>query len=397
MIIREYVACATCDKSYCLRVQVGVRTKQKHIFHCVSCREKIGLTLDLKEGITLDENCVRIDPSTEALAYYLSSDFVASAEEIHDPKSIPSIHFMQGMIQKLKIDEFLESNPVNGDVNEDPTWQLDSIWPDLQKAWRLADAGQFELSATILQKFCLQHDIDRCTLEDAQFFFLAAICPPNDALIEEIAVIKALDESKFKDFAIYYATKVCNEHKKDFYAVFTKFFNAFLDFTQVLLYAKHGQPMPENARATSVNFEGVSSFYADCYEFYAGAIHLYTCLNNIKNGRKFDELAKIPLEKYLTTDKAERRKSFSDNPVFQDATSEFDSQIRNASFHNWFRLAENKQDIEFRSGGTGAFRTISYAAYLHQCTRIFIQICHLFMLELVFDEYVKSKAINIQG
>jgi hypothetical protein len=396
MIVREYVACDTCQQQYMLRIQVGVREVQKHRFHCVSCKESIELTLKLEGearlGITLDANCTSIAQSGDALPYYLSPDFVAGSDEIHNPMAFPALDFMHDFMKKLRPED-LEQPPDMEKARNHPIWHLDSIWPKLQKAWRLADSGRYDLSNALVKEFCDEHEISPPSLPAAQYFFLGAIHPLQAELQDEVVEIAEQNEAEFKNFVHYYQVSIKAEHRKDFYALLSDFFTAFSDFNQVFLYARNDQSMPEGARATSVNFDSVKKFYASCYEFYAGAIHLFTCLNNIKEGRKFDQLSKISLAKYLETDKAERRKSLANAPVFYAATGEFDSRIRNASFHNWFRLKDNKQDIEYRSGGTGAVREIGYADYLNQCVKMFLQICQLFLLELVFDLFANKFAL----
>lgn len=396
MILRHYIACATCNKTYRLRVQVGLRKKQKHIFHCVTCSESIGITLDNETGISLDENCVDIDADDDALPYYLSPDFVAGPEEIHDPMAFPALDFMKGMMQQIGNLKELEDVSSIEEASKNPRWHLDTIWPIIQKAWRLADSGNYLISNSIVLEFCKKNGIEE-NLSSAKYFLLDAISPLSYDVVDEIRSIVKSNEPEFKKFIHYYSVNLKQKHNKDYYSLLTDFFKAFADFTQVLLYRKDGQTMPTDAQATSVNFDSVKNFYAKAYEFYAGAISIFTCINNIKAGRPFDRLSKISLDKYLTTDKAERRNSFAQNEIFFTATSEFDSQIRNASYHNWFYLADSKQVIEYRSGGTGALRQVSYANYLRQCVDLLRQICELFILELIFDEYARSYALVKQA
>lgn len=339
----------------------------------------------------LDTNCVRCDESDEALPYYLSPDFVADGESIHDPLAFPAMDFMMDFMKNMPAENLAE--PINiVDAHNSPVWHIDTIWPKLQKAWRLADTGRYDLSNKMVKDICRQYEVGNDSLPAAQYFFLGAVHPLRDELSEELIKISEINESEFRKFIHYYQIKIKAEHRKDFYDLLSDFFDAFSDFNQVFLYARNDQVMPLDARATSMNFDKVKKFYANCYEFYAGAIHVYTCLNNIKEGRSYDQLRKISLHKYLETDKAERRNSLVNNPVFHAATEEFDSKIRNASFHNWFRLKEGGQDIEYRSGGTGMVRSIGYATYLNQCVKMIIQICQIFMVELIFDLFAKKYA-----
>jgi len=397
MIIREYVACETCGKHYMVRIQVGLRKVQQHIFHCVECKESIKLTLEIGVGLIPSQNCRIIPQDDEALPFYLSPDFVASAGEIHDPNSFPSFNFMRELARAVEGVEIPNDARTIEAAHKHPTWRIDEIWADIQKAWRLHDAGQYAIANRILKKLATENDIEGTGLPYIQFFLIESMIKSDSSLIDELAIIKNLNEKEFSRFVEYYQRVFKKNHSTSLYSILGDFFESFDDFTQVALYMRNDTFPPEKAHATSVNFDSVKGFYAKCYEFFAGAISIYTCLNNIKQGRPFDKLAHISLDKYLTTDKAERRKSIENNPVFFAASHEFDSNIRNAAYHDWFKLTASKQEIEYRSGGTGQLRTISYAAYLYQCSMLLAQACRLFTVELVLDDYARRTALVLKA
>jgi hypothetical protein len=109
-----------------------------------------------------------------------------------------------------------------------------------------------------------------------------------------------------------------------------------------------------------------------------GALH-------ILNGRKYDQFNTMDLHKYLTIDKANRGNPFKDIKPFCEFSKDLDSVLRNASHHGAMKIDRHNQVISYRSGGTGALHTISYAAYLYKCNEIFLKVAALLLLELTIS------------
>ncbi|MDX8122345.1 hypothetical protein SKZ59_11205 [Janthinobacterium sp. GMG2] len=168
----------------------------------------------------------------------------------------------------------------------------------------------------------------------------------------------------------------------DYFLIISEYFEHFSEFSKTYLYSHFETNLPDQATTSSGDFEKVKKFYATCYEFYASAITIFTCANNIKNDRKYNQLRNIDFKKYLESDKSKRKENFKENEIFSNFSIEFDSTIRNASFHNWIRLNDDHTTIEFRSGGTGELQSMTYAEYLNKCSKLFFQICQLFKIEL---------------
>jgi hypothetical protein len=104
-------------------------------------------------------------------------------------------------------------------------------------------------------------------------------------------------------------------------------------------------------------------FYGNAFEALTSNVTVLACLNNIMNGRSYDTFDKMDLAKYLTIDKAKRGEPFKDTQPFFDFSRDLDSVLRNASHHGAMKIEQNNQIISYRSGGTGALRTIPYFRY----------------------------------
>ena len=176
--------------------------------------------------------------------------------------------------------------------------------------------------------------------------------------------------------------------------ILSEYFNGFTEFNQTLDYVLGELEMPIDAVATSSDFDTTRMYYGNAFELLGSSLDLPASMNNILSGRKFDELKTISLSKFRTLNKANRVGAFADNGDLSRLVKEYDSAIRNASHHRWFRINEGHTKITYRSGGTGSIRTISYAEYLLRCNKITIQIALLACWELLL---LSTSGISLYG
>jgi hypothetical protein len=391
MIVRQYIKCATCGYAHIARIQIGSSKRQEHMFPCYGCKEPIKVALDLDHENTkfefhLVENAVKND-CEEGKPIYMSPDFVADSDKIDQELYFGSFDFMKAVGFK-RLEKIMK---LPGESIE-PSFRVIDEWQSIKKIWRLDDSKQYQIASKLNGEFARKHGITEGTLRENTWAFVNAMFEASDALRQEIRGIGKSNQAEFLRFISFYQTHLRVAHRRSYFDVSSDYFDNFTEHSQVFAYVRTDTELPNKAKTTSVDFNSVKSFYAKAYEFFAGAICILTCLNNIKAGRKFDQLEKITLSKYLETDKAKRRDSIMDNKVFADATLEFDSKVRNASYHNWFFMRDDHQTIEYRSGGTGALETMTYTEYLMRCGKMMRQIFNIFSIELEFDEFACEMA-----
>ena len=68
----------------------------------------------------------------------------------------------------------------------------------------------------------------------------------------------------------------------------------------------------------------------------------------------------MDLKLFRTINQANRTNCLIKNNKLSGLVNEHDSTISNASHHRWFKLSHNRQEITYRSGGTGAIQQMSY-------------------------------------
>ena len=126
----------------------------------------------------------------------------------------------------------------------------------------------------------------------------------------------------------------------------------------------------------------VMVFFGNAFESLTSNIAILACLNNIHNGRNFDEFETMDLDKYLTINKANRANPFKDTAPYNDLCICLDSTLRNASHHGAMKIDQKGRIIHYRSGGTGSNRNITYKEYIDKCNAIMLSCCALLSMEL---------------
>ncbi|GIK26012.1 MAG: hypothetical protein BroJett006_22580 [Betaproteobacteria bacterium] len=273
------------------------------------------------------------------------------------------------------------------------SYPVAEVWTAIERIWRLEDARQYALSGPLNIEFALKHGLTQHTFRENLWAFLNDIFSVDPSLRSQLATAIKGNDSEFRRFLHFYQTNLRQHHRRSELTILTEYFDSFNEHRQVFAYVRTGAPLPKSAKATSTDFQTVKSFYAHAFEFFASQLCILTCLNNILDGRKFDQLKNIALAKYLETDKAKRPQSIANNNEFAMFIKEFDSNIRNASAHNWFFLKQDNATIEYRSGGTGALNELSYTDYLYKCGNLMRQICNLMILELELDQIACDLAV----
>ena len=129
-------------------------------------------------------------------------------------------------------------------------------------------------------------------------------------------------------------------------------------------------------------------YYGNAFEMFASRAEILTMINNILEGRAFDQLMQISLADYRASDKGKRFDAPASNPDFAALCEERDNHLRHASHHRELRYdqATGKVHYNVGKGGSGGGREMSYAQYLTKCSRLHHQIIVLLRLHLLMAQ-----------
>jgi hypothetical protein len=271
-------------------------------------------------------------------------------------------------------------------------------WRMVHRAMRFYRTNQPERMEEQLKSFWDANIGETQSLDETLYaFFLSFLGPNGERWLAPLGRIfqqaHRANESEYSRLGSHFYSLRLDRFEA--YAdILSEYFNGFAEFNQTLDYVLGEIEMPVDAVATSSDFDTTRMYYGNAFELLGSSLDLPASINNVLSGRKFDELKTISLSKFRTLNKANRVGAFADNGDLSRFVKEYDSTIRNASHHRWFRINEEHTKITYRSGGTGSVRTISYAEYLLRCNKITIQIALLACWELLL---LSTSGVSLYG
>ena len=209
----------------------------------------------------------------------------------------------------------------------------------------------------------------------------------QDILVESINWLRSIDIKKHKDLSLYFDT-VYDEHMRRYHEVFNSFFDNYSEFSQV----QFSRFLPDDFVATSNSFENVRMFYGNCFEHLGSNLDIVACLNNIQNGRKYDEFERMNLNQYNSLDKANKLGPLRNTPEISNIFQSFNNKLRNASHHGHM-ICENNT-VKFKLNQNKEYDEITYTNYLIECKSIFDSICLILMLEMFLKKMISERPKN---
>ncbi len=387
----------TCNAPITTRIWVGHNPEQIHAFLCPNCKEEItiGMEVDLENlstNIIHIENCEHCE--IEGVIVNLNPHFVINEKNEASDKSFPWMEQVNYIRKASKLPEPERPKGLKGPMMLDAYNELGGInnatemWKIIKKGWSLKENDQTLLSQKTLSEYSRYGYEDKIKLENILFDFLALMLMPrkiqvfNDGL-DFINQAKEADGVEFDRFKAFYIAEIKSDNLHRYLEILTEYFRGYSEYDQALLYVKNGAPVPDGCIATSSGFKTTKMFYGNAFEHYTSNISVLACINNILNGRHFDQFQNMDLKKYLTINKANRANPLKGNQLLLGFCACLDSTLRNSSHHGSLKLVKKRRYLEYRSGGTGAKREMPYSRYIEMCSDIALTSFALLMLELL--------------
>lgn len=392
MVVSGHIECATCDHRYFVRIGMGSENYQIHSFDCRDCT--LPITVGLRKvgdrgRIEGEENVQILDGNfKEATVMNLHASFSFDATTIHDRYAFPSILFAQ------KVHPF--ARVVSESKFQDLALLFEvpnckNLWGLVRNGLTLAKQGKNDQKLQRLledyrqqREKCAGRTVIANTADLIHNFFDAMFYPRFEVLAKpvraQIAQLRASKLTEVERFLSYYRTNHWEESYARNTSLFTDYFRAFTEFSQMLTFARIDDQNVSGKLVGSRNFEHTKLFYGQAFEVLTSGFVFLACVNNMLSGRPFDEFQQMTLKKYIhDVDKANRAKPFKNQPEFFRFAEHLESALRNGSHHA--SIWRDGETVFYRSGGSGAQRDMPYANYLHLCNELVISCATLFVLE----------------
>jgi hypothetical protein len=328
--------------------------------------------------------------NNEGHIVYLSPEFPISLEDAHRDLAFPSIEHTCRLLQAQDLmginrPSFQSYEEAREHVLNSP--EISDIWPILKKGWSLSLKGQDNLAKKKLEGYKRPEYRERFELNYVLFDFCGQMLMPGKyhlfeeaaELTENIAKNQTVEYRKFQK---YYIENMYENNMNRYFEMFSEFFKCYTDFSQTLTFMQHDLPLDSKYQVSSTSFGKTKLFYGNAFEAFTSNIAVLACLNNVLNGRSFDQFESMDLDKYLTINKANRSNPFKGSEPYYNLCECLDSTFRNASHHGAMKLDRMGRRIHYKSGGTGSDRNISYKDYIDMCNSIMLSSCALLSMEL---------------
>lgn len=391
MISRTWINCLACKKPITARIQVGHELEQPVSFPCPNCGTEVQLTLVLDEPprvkIRWGLNAERGDQ--EGAVINIGAGFTIAKDKLHSDMYFPSFD-----APKPNFADYQIPAGVKGPMFLDTAVALGTLpragehWRTIQRALRFHRTGQTANLEAQLNSFWGEPRKRDNTLGGALFSFLMRFMEPNskawlDPLVQAMKHAASSNLSEYTRLVSHYDADLKKDRFEAYSEIIAEYFKGYGEFSQTLVYVRQGIELPPDAVATSSDFDATKMFYGNAFEVLGSSLDIPAAINNIVQGRAFDQMKAMDLKQFRTINKANRTSCFAENSELTGVVHEYDSTIRNASHHRWFKLDDTRSQITYRSGGTGATHRLSYAEYLSRCNRLAIQLMTLVCLELL--------------
>lgn len=397
MIVRGALRCATCGKAHIVRIGMGHDTYEPHKFPCRQCKEIIGVALHvdyekIAHSISYDENSIPMkDEPPDATIVNLDASFPVGHDDQGMDRAFPRFAQLRDLAQRAMTLGAASIMPLGAAATESRPDYAEE-WKELRKAWSLHRNQEMSLSQKRVKQGAARfYQTDPLSsLSDWVWRFTTALVGPHGetGFLDCVNALKpALRDSTFSEFCVHYNENMRARHAVRFFRIMKEYFDGYSEFSQVEVSVQYGVPIGDGYSVASCDFSRTSMFYGNAFEILADVSDFFALLNNILNGRRFDEFERLSLAKYYELDKSSRFGPFSANPQLSAIVADADNQLRNASHHGGIEFNPVSQVLTYSSGkgGQGDARTMTYTEYLARCATIFREILQIMRVELVIS------------
>lgn len=400
MINRMYFKCNSCDGEIITRTQVGYEEVQPHTFACPHCGTAISIKLLLNEPPCVyyehDDSCTFSEGSEKGIIVNLGVGFLIPESKKHSEHYFPALDVLHKFRRELAIQNPSLLGSMQSGVFLEGFPGAVKAWSQLEKACRFRLSKKKDLEDRHLSNFFEVSGFPKEDLKNTLFSFFLAYAGPaaKPKFMELVSWIKSIreryPEELLRLIKCFYG-EIEGERLREYVEICSEYFSAHNEYEQAMLYVRYGVDIPKDSVVASNDFDSTKMFYGNAFELLGTHLDIIAALNNVDQGRAYDKMLKMDLSKYREIKKAGRTECLKTNSLLTCFFEEYDSVIRNASHHRWFRLSDDRREISYRSGGTGARHVISYADYVYRCNKIFSQIIILAALELFLMEVLDKE------
>lgn len=342
MTFSFFIECNDCGNRYRIRYGLGNNYPQSASFQCDNCSKNIEIGYEEFKGNTIINGAKRIEVDDSEYwnvkVQNLHPEIPTHADLKNNPYYFQTTNVFQNAFKdNLDIDKFKE---------EQKKWStFNDKWVKIELPLRIlstkGEAKLRQVSGLSFKEFLNLFNDWLSVFTSGEFEVnYENICDEYNSL--DLTDAKQYIRNDDKIFKRIY--ELCNTYMKQSH-----------QFQSTILYQKFGWEITDDMTA-NVNWEEISTVYGDLYEIVGDLFIIPTIMNNVKDGRGFNEFKTegFSLVKYIQTDKANRAMNFENNSNLSFLSRSYLSWLRNGTHHKNSFLDTNTNEVELGTskGGT---------------------------------------------
>lgn len=398
MIVRTAFRCETCDQNHIVRIGMGHDDRQEHRFPCRACGEDMVVALNVDYATVSTrpeavENAVLSRETADALVVNVHANFVVEGASRFEDRTFP--HMAQMHVHHEAAERYGAVRAVPfaelGRATSRPFRRPDYAdeWKLLKKAWSLHMRDRQALFAKEMAaasaRFYADDPLNHLADWVWRFAMFLGATKYEQVLRGMMAAIKRpLADRALAPFLEAYGRN-SRFRAKRYFEIMRDYFAAWSEFSQVHFAVAKGVPVSHGHVATTSGFNAVKMFYGSAFEAFASSVDVLAYINNVLDGRRWEQFRTIDADTYRRSDKAKRFDAFAGRSAFAALCVERNNRLRNASHHGALHFDSETGMLSYRDGkgDTGDLVSLSYAEYLSRCSALFFQIVTLLRFELL--------------
>jgi hypothetical protein len=384
---------------------VGLDGYQKHYLDCINCYLPIVVAVRATPPEAIIEvvsNCEIIpqisDRELTIINFHPACAF--DKNDLHDPMKFASMDMIRLLHPHIKVSpgQRMVSISHEFDMPNAP-----SKWSQLKTGLQMINNNKPDKAVNIAKLYMKKRNEDGIYyLKNEKYSYLTLLheflTKLHYPLAPDIAepILSELDrlkvEGKLNTFYQFYKQSLKHENLQRYINILSTFMSNRDHFGQLIYYARISHDEIDNLIISSKNFDSIKNYYGDAYETLTSNMTILACINNILDGRAFDQFKSMTLNKYIKdVSKENKSNPFKDSPLMAPfCENDLESTIRNGSHHA--SIWHDGEIIKYRSGGTGAERDISYTRFVHLCNKLTLKIVALWFIEIHLQYLFESQS-----
>lgn len=360
MILSINIECEDCNKKYRVRYGLGNNFPQLASFQCYNCSKQIEIGYEKMGGdiiITGAYLTNEKDPfNPEIQVINLHPEIPTRKGKENDPSHFQTFEIFHNLEKEnAGLVEFKQRQIIWSKFYEK--------WIDVKKPLRiLSSKGESKMKS--ICKLNLQ-DFTKLFNEWMSIFIEGELESKFGDICDEY---NSVNTEKIKEYV---------KEEKRFIKQINEFCNTYMNhhqnFQSTIFHLKYGWKITDDLIA-NINWDDIHKVYGDLYEIIGDFFVIPTMLNNVSNGREFDEFQTdgFTLDRYLKSDKANRAKNFETNPNLSHFSSAYHSWLRNGTHHKNSYLDNETFEVSLGTSKGGTVeKKISIIEYLSNCNELF--------------------------